>query len=295
MNWSTRLRRWVRIRIPPVREASMKPTAATVLPAPVACSNQNRRLGAGVLGGLVDDVLVDDLAARPSPGAPRRRASSSGSGGSPSSSSSSSASSGARRRSPAPRRPRPPGPLGVAVAARLAVPVPVRLRLLELGRDRGERARERVDLVLVERRAVEQLRLVLGEDALEAEQQRVALPPREARHLGAGLELGEGVVDRPPARRAGSEVGDRLALEQDRLAGEIANPVEVRFAERVGRARGNVSGIGHKTKGAGPARSPIDPGRGSERSKLGGGRLLTGNSPDGINNPPPETCSTYLH
>ena len=41
-NWSTRLRRWVRIRMPPVREASTKPTAATVLPAPVACSNQKR-------------------------------------------------------------------------------------------------------------------------------------------------------------------------------------------------------------------------------------------------------------
>ena len=50
MNWSTRLRRWVRIRTPPVREASMKPTAATVLPAPVACSNQKRRLAPGSSG-----------------------------------------------------------------------------------------------------------------------------------------------------------------------------------------------------------------------------------------------------
>ena len=33
--------------MPPVREASMKPTAATVLPAPVACSNQKRRLAPG--------------------------------------------------------------------------------------------------------------------------------------------------------------------------------------------------------------------------------------------------------
>ena len=50
MNWSTRLRRWVRIRMPPVREASMKPTAATVLPEPVACSNQKRRLAPGSSG-----------------------------------------------------------------------------------------------------------------------------------------------------------------------------------------------------------------------------------------------------
>ena len=50
MNWSTRLRRWVRIRTPPVRVASMKPTAATVLPAPVACSNQKRRSAPGSSG-----------------------------------------------------------------------------------------------------------------------------------------------------------------------------------------------------------------------------------------------------
>ena len=50
MNWSTRLRRWVRIRMPPVREASTKPTAATVLPAPVACSNQKRRSAPGSSG-----------------------------------------------------------------------------------------------------------------------------------------------------------------------------------------------------------------------------------------------------
>ena len=57
MNWSTRLRRWVRIRTPPVREASMKPTAATVLPAPVACSNQKRRSAPGSSGASVDHLL----------------------------------------------------------------------------------------------------------------------------------------------------------------------------------------------------------------------------------------------
>ena len=58
MNWSTRLRRWVRIRMPPVREASMKPTAATVLPAPVACSNQKRRSAPGSSGASSIVVLV---------------------------------------------------------------------------------------------------------------------------------------------------------------------------------------------------------------------------------------------
>ena len=33
--------------MPPVREASTKPSAATVLPAPVACSNQKRRAAPG--------------------------------------------------------------------------------------------------------------------------------------------------------------------------------------------------------------------------------------------------------
>src|SRR4051794_37459599 len=35
------------MRMPPVREASTKPSAATVLPAPVACSNQNLRAAPG--------------------------------------------------------------------------------------------------------------------------------------------------------------------------------------------------------------------------------------------------------
>ena len=58
MNWSTRLRRWVRIRMPPVREASTKPTAATVLPAPVACSNQKRRLAPGSSGASATTSVV---------------------------------------------------------------------------------------------------------------------------------------------------------------------------------------------------------------------------------------------
>ena len=71
MNWSTRLRRWVRIRTPPVREASMKPTAATVLPAPVACSNQKRRLAPGS-SGASSTTSSSSASARPSPAAPRR-------------------------------------------------------------------------------------------------------------------------------------------------------------------------------------------------------------------------------
>ncbi len=57
MNCSTRLRRWVRMRTPPVRVASMKPTAATVLPAPVACSNQKRRAAPGSSAASRDGLL----------------------------------------------------------------------------------------------------------------------------------------------------------------------------------------------------------------------------------------------
>ena len=44
--------------MPPVREASTKPTAATVLPAPVACSNQKRLPAFGILGRLGDGLAV---------------------------------------------------------------------------------------------------------------------------------------------------------------------------------------------------------------------------------------------
>ena len=56
--------------MPPVREASTKPSAATVLPAPVACSNQKRRaapgsssmrVGSSLLLGLLGRIPVERL------------------------------------------------------------------------------------------------------------------------------------------------------------------------------------------------------------------------------------------
>ncbi len=49
----------------------MKPTAATVLPAPVACSNQKRRSAPGS-SGASSTTSSSSAAAPPSPGAPRR-------------------------------------------------------------------------------------------------------------------------------------------------------------------------------------------------------------------------------
>jgi hypothetical protein len=131
--------------------------------------------------------------------------------------------------------------------ARTVAPVAPRLApgALELGDDRRQRPGERVDLVLVEQRAVLQLRLVLVEQALEAEQQRIVAPPFERRHLAVGVELRERVIDGHTPRRARRQVGDRLALEQDRLSGELPHPVEVGLAQFAYRSRGNVSGISH--------------------------------------------------
>ena len=148
--------------MPPVREASTKPSAATVLPAPVACSNQKRLAALGS-----------------STASPACGSSSSGSGSdqsSGSSSGSSSTSSSGRSSSP-----------GIAAEASIsgssergAVGAPVAVAVgaaLGLGQQRGQRARERVDLVGGEHRAVDERRLVLGEQAVEAEQQRPAAAP----------------------------------------------------------------------------------------------------------------------
>ena len=129
--------------------------------------------------------------------------------------------------------------IGTAVAPRLA------LRALELGCDRGQGPGEGVDLVLVELRAVEQLRLAVPEQALEAEQERVVASPLERRVLGAALELGERGVDGASPGGARRQVGDRLALEQDRLTGELPHSIEVGLGQLARRACGNVSGIGH--------------------------------------------------
>src|SRR4051794_3535276 len=50
MNWATRLRRGGGEKEPPGPGAPVEATAATVLPAPVACSNQKRRLAPGSSG-----------------------------------------------------------------------------------------------------------------------------------------------------------------------------------------------------------------------------------------------------
>ena len=59
--------------MPPVRDASTKPSAATVLPAPVACSNQKRLPAFGSSGASASCSSSSSAGARPSPAAPRAR------------------------------------------------------------------------------------------------------------------------------------------------------------------------------------------------------------------------------
>jgi hypothetical protein len=77
--------------------------------------------------------------------------------------------------------------------------------------------------------------------------------------LSASVKLGERRVDRTSSCRAECEVGDRLALEQDRLSGELPHTIEFGLAQFVGRLRGNVGGICHGQRGKSQLAS--DPGR----------------------------------
>ena len=279
MNWSTRLRRWVRIRI-----------AAGARGLDEA-DRGDRLAGAG-------RVLEPEAPARrPGPRAPRRP--------------------GPRRRPRAPpspaaprrgraRRPRrasssaAPLPfvalavgLAVGPGAVAAVRPAVRSGALELGDDRGQRAGERVDLVLVELGPVEQARLLLVEQPLEPEHQRVVAAPLEARYLGAVVELGQGGVDgqapggargrgrRSSRRRAGSAHGKTPAPDRGRP--QLSSPAAL-------AATSVVLAIGKGKQSR--ARRLIQVGDG-ERSKLGR-RGRRAEIPSGRTDVPPRSknCGT---
>ena len=223
MNWSTRLRRWVRISTPPVRDASTNPTAATVLPAPVACSNQKRRLAPGSSG------------ASSITSSPRPRLSSQSCGSSSGASTSSSSSSTG---SPFPFA-------GSPLASRLAaVAAPVAPRraagALELGGDRRERSRQGIHLVLVELGAVAQHRPSrprAGARARAAASSRVATRTRDARcprraRRGRSRRLGAAPCRAPGRRssrpRAGSAHGRTPALDRGRPRSARSPPARQR-------------------------------------------------------------------
>ena len=117
---------------------------------------------------------------------------------------------------------------------------------LGLGQQRGQRARQRVDLVRVERRAVGEARLVLAEHALEAEQQGVAPAPVGGRDLGARVDLRQGRVQRQSPPRARRErVRDGLAVVDESFAREALRTRDgVRIRDGCGRG-GRRRGISH--------------------------------------------------
>ena len=112
--------------MPPVREASTKPTAATVLPAPVACSNQKRRLAPGSSGASSTCSSSSASCSSQSCGS---------SSSSASSSSSSSVDAVAAVLLGLGRRPVVAAPFarGALRGAVRALPLPLPLRVLELG------------------------------------------------------------------------------------------------------------------------------------------------------------------
>ena len=222
MNWSTRLRRWVRIRTPPVRGRLDEADRGDRLAGAGRVLEPEAALGAGVLGRLLDDllVLVGGLLP-PSPAAPRR--------------------------GPAPRpRPRARPRRWLVAPSALA---PSRRRLRRRPRPPSRRCRsavavgaatccsaissarvpgERVDLVRVQFGAVAQLRRFVGEQALQPEQQREVAAPLDRGVLGARrrARLQRG-VERAAPRGPGRQRLRPLAVEQEGLAGERRRPLDV--------------------------------------------------------------------
>ena len=191
----------------------MKPTAATVLPAPVACSNQKRRSAPGSSGAS------STASSASSPAACSSQSCGSSSGASSSGSSCSSPQAPPRphrrprRRSP-PRRPfSSSGGVGG----------------LLLGHQLGQGPGEGIDLMRVQLGAVEQLRRFVGEQPLEPEQQREVAAPLDRRALGAGLDLGQGGVEGAapggaPASASGPSPSSRNGSRANSAARSISTP-----------------------------------------------------------------------
>ena len=104
---------------------------------------------------------------------------------------------------------------------------PLPLAVLGLGEQRDQRARQRVDLVGVERGAVGQVRLVLGEQALEPEHQRVLAAPLDRGLVAAGRRSRRARRRaRAGARCPGPARVGVLALVHERLARELLGALE---------------------------------------------------------------------
>ena len=92
---------------------------------------------------------------------------------------------------------------------------------LDVGEQRGQRARQRVDLVRGQDRPVDEARLLLGQQALETEQQPELAPPGDRGRLAPVSDLGQrGVQRTAPGRPRGHGLFDALAVVDEALARE---------------------------------------------------------------------------
>ena len=90
--------------------------------------------------------------------------------------------------------------------------------------------------------AVYQARLVLGQQALEPQHQRVLLTPLDARLLPTRFDLGEGSVERPAA---GGPRAQGIGVQRERFTCEPLDAVEL-FAGWNGRSlAGHFGGVSH--------------------------------------------------
>jgi hypothetical protein len=106
-----------------------------------------------------------------------------------------------------------------------AVAVPV---AQGVGEQRGQRARERVDLVGGEHGAVDELGLLVGEHALQPEHQGELAAPLDRRDGGAGGHLGQRGVERAAARGPRGQRGRGVvALGHEGFTGEAGGPLDV--------------------------------------------------------------------
>ena len=131
----------------------------------------------------------------------------------------------------------------VELLGRLPAAVAAPQVLLDLRDQRDQRARQRIDLVRVEQRAVREVRLLLYEQAFQAEQQRVVAPPFHRGLVPALLQLLERGVERcPPGRVPGQRERRILAGQHEALTRELLGTCEgVAGNRRISESRGCLS------------------------------------------------------
>src|SRR5436309_602797 len=93
-----------------------------------------------------------------------------------------------------------------------------------------------------EHRPVDELWLLLPEQALQAEQERVLLAPLDARLVASRRDLLEGSVERPPPCGAGFQ---RFAVVGEGLARELLDTLEIFLRRNLRGPLGHFSAIGH--------------------------------------------------